>query len=149
VRGGRIAHPTKAYSPIVTSSAQPRVLVLGLDPHRVPGPWDPEPVAERIATGLARFAEHGVGVEACLLGLDGSDDIAEVVTRALRAEVWACVVVGGGLRGSDDQVELLELVVNLIRQHAPTAALAFNRTPADTFDAAARWLNLIDGPEER
>lgn len=132
---------------MMTAVAQPRVLVIGLDPYRVPGPWDPEPVAKRIAMGLARFAEHGVGVATCLLGLDGSDDIEEVVSRTLRAEVWTCVVIGGGLRGSDDQVELLELVVNLIRQHAPTAALAFNSTPSDTFDAAARWLDLKDeGP---
>lgn len=122
--------------------------MIGLDPYRVPGPWDPEPVAKRIAVGLARFAEHGVGVEVCLLGLDGSDNIEEVVSRKLRAEVWKCVVIGGGLRGSDDQVELLELVVNLTRQHAPTAALAFNSTPSDTFDAAARWLDLTDRPEK-
>jgi hypothetical protein len=122
------------------------VLVIGLDPYRVPGPWDPEPVAQRIAEGLARFAEHGVGVEACLLGLDGSDDIEDVVRRALRAEAWACVLIGGGLRGADDQVELFELVVNLVREHAPDAALAFNSTPSDTFDAAARWLARTDDP---
>lgn len=46
----------------------------------------------------------------------------------------------GGLRHSDDQVELLEQVVNLIRMHAPDAAIAFNSTPATTYDAAARWL---------
>jgi hypothetical protein len=131
----------------VETDAQPRVLVIGLDPYRVPGPWDPEPVAKRIAVGVARFAEHGVGVEVCLLGLDGRDNIEEVVSRTLRAGVWKCVVIGGGLRTSDDQVELLELVVNLTRKHAPTAALAFNSTPSDTFDAAARGLDLTDGSE--
>ena len=67
-----------------TGSA-PRVLVIGLDPYRVPGPWDPEPVADKIKAGIARFAEHGVGVETCLFGLDGSDDVTAVVTAALRA----------------------------------------------------------------
>ena len=137
----------KAYSPMVMTMARPRVLLFGLDPYRVPGPWDPEPVAKRIAAGLARFAEHGVEVEVCLLGIDGSDNIDEVVSRTLRGEVWQCVVIGGGLRSPDDQVELLELVVNLIRLHAPTAALAFSSAPSDTFDAAARWLNL--GPGKR
>ena len=52
----------------------PQVLVLGLDPYRVPGPWDPKPV------------------------------------------------------------------LNLVHRHAPDAAIAFNRTPSDTFDAARRWI---------
>lgn len=52
----------------------PQVLVLGLDPYRVPGPWDPKQV------------------------------------------------------------------LNLVHRHAPDAAIAFNRTPSDTFDAARRWI---------
>lgn len=119
----------------------PRVLVIGLDPYRVPGPWDPAPVAEAIEAGLAVFAEHGVGVETCLFGLDGSDDIEAVVSAALRSHAWECVTVGGGLRHSDDQVELLELVVNLIRRLAPGAAIAFNDSPATTYQAAARWID--------
>ncbi|MEP9382493.1 hypothetical protein [Nocardioides sp. KR10-350] len=121
-------------------AAPPRVLVVGLDPRRVPGPWDPEPVVEAIGAGMARFAEHGVYAESCLVGLDGSDDIEAVVTDALRAGPWDCVTIGGGLRHSDDQVELLELVVNLVRRHAPDAAIAFNDRPDTTYDAAARWL---------
>jgi hypothetical protein len=118
----------------------PRVLVIGLDPYRVPGPWDPEPVARGIEEGLAEFAEHGVGVATCLIGLDGSDDVAEVVGNALRSHPWECVTIGGGLRHSDDQVELLEQVVNLVRRYAPGAAIAFNSTPATTYEAAARCI---------
>ncbi len=121
-------------------AASPRVLVIGLDPFRVPGPWDPEPVAVAIEAGLAEFAEHGVGVRTCLIGLDGKDDVAAVVEAALRSHPWECVTVGGGLRHSDDQVELLEQVINLIRRHAPDAAIAFNSTAATTYQAAARWL---------
>lgn len=123
-----------------TTASRPRVLVIGLDPYRVPGPWDPEPVAEAIETGVARFAEHDVGVETCLFGLDGSDEVERVVGDALRARPWECVVVGGGLRKAEAQLELFEQVVNLVRRHAPDAAIAFNSTPADTFDAAARWI---------
>ncbi|MFF9126681.1 hypothetical protein ACF09J_25940 [Streptomyces sp. NPDC014889] len=122
------------------TTASPRVLVIGLDPYRIPGPWDPEPVAEAIEAGLTKFAEHGVGVETCLLGLDGSDDVEEVVGNALRAHPWECVTVGGGLRHSDDQVELLEQVINLVRRYAPDAAIAFNSTAATTYEAAARWI---------
>ena len=45
------------------SDPAPRVLVLGLDPHRVPGPWDPEPVAAAIEAGRRRFVEHGVAAD--------------------------------------------------------------------------------------
>lgn len=121
-------------------AADPRVLVVGLDPHRVPGPWDPGPVADAIAAGLARFVEAGVGVESCLVGLDGDEDVESVVTEALRSRSWQVVVVGGGLRTVDDPPELFERVVNLVRRHAPGAAIAFNRTPGEIYDAAARWL---------
>jgi hypothetical protein len=117
----------------------PRVLVIGLDPHRVPGPWDPKPVADGIEAGRARFVEHGVRAEFCLFGLDGSDDVEAVVAAALSAEAWECVVVGGGVR---NQPELLERVVNLVRRHASAAAIAFNATPEETFDAAARWVEM-------
>lgn len=117
-----------------------RVLVIGLDPFRVPGPWDPAPVVDAVAVGMARFADAGVGVESCLFGLDGSDDIEAVVTEALGSRPWEVVVVGGGIRKPEDQLDLFERVVNLVRRHAPGAAIAFNSSPSDTFDAAARWL---------
>lgn len=129
-----------AYRPDVDTTGTPRVLVIGFDPYRVPGPWDPEPAARAIEAGPARFAEHGVGVESCLFGLDGSDDVEVVVGTALRARPWECVTVGGGLRHSDDQVELLERIINLIRRNAPDAAIAFNSTPDTTYEAAARWI---------
>jgi hypothetical protein len=119
----------------------PRVLVIGLDPYRVPGPWDPAPVADAIAVGMTRFAEAGVGVELCLFGLDGSDDIEAVVTKALDARPWKVVVVGGGLRKSEDRLDLFERVINLVRRRAPGAAIAFNDTPDGIFEAAARWLH--------
>jgi hypothetical protein len=122
------------------TASTPRVLVIGLDPYRVPGPWDPAPVAEAIEVGLARFAEHGLPVETCLFGLDGSDDVAAVVTEALRRRRWECVTIGGGVR---NDLDLFERLINLVRRHAPDAAIAFNSTPSDTYEAAARW---IDAP---
>jgi hypothetical protein len=116
----------------------PRVLVLGFDPYRVPGPWDPRPVADGIEAGRREFAEHGLPVEFCLFGLDGSDDIEAVVTAALRSRRWDCVVVGGGVR---NQPDLFEPVINWVHRLAPDAAIAFNDTPSDTYTAAARWVS--------
>ena len=98
-------------------------------------------MAEAIAIGMARFADAGVAVETCLFGLDGSDDIDAVVAEALDSRPWEVVVVGGGVRKAEDQLGLFECIVNLVRRHAPDAAIAFNSTPGDTFDAAERWLN--------
>jgi hypothetical protein len=124
-----------------TSAPEPRVLVIGFDPYRVPGPWDPTAAADAVAAGMARFAEAGIGAETCLFGLDGSDDIEAVVTDALGSRPWEVVVVGGGIRKPEELLDLFERVVNLVRRHAPDAAIAFNSSPADTFEAAARWLD--------
>jgi hypothetical protein len=116
------------------------VLVIGLDPYRVPGPWDPRPVANAIEIGMTALADRGFHAEACLVGLDGSDDIEARVTVALQARSWDCVVVGGGIRTPEEQLELFESIINLIRRHAPRAAIAFNHAPEDLADAAARGL---------
>jgi len=116
------------------------VLVIGLDPYRVPGPWDPKPVADAIEIGMTTLAERGFHAEACLVGLDGSDDVEARVTVALQARSWDCIVVGGGIRTPEEQLQLFESIINLIRRHAPHAAIAFNHTPYDLADAAARGL---------
>ncbi|MEV6411813.1 hypothetical protein [Kribbella sp. NPDC051718] len=119
---------------------EPAVLVIGLDPYRVPGPWDPTPVAVAIEEAVRRFADSGIDASNCLIGLDGSDDVEAVVTNALRERPWECILIGGGIRKDEEQLELFELVVNLTRQHAPDAAIAFNRDLADIVDAVARQL---------
>lgn len=120
-----------------------QILVIGLDPFRVPGPWDPEPVAAAIEEGMAGLAGHGIDGEACLVGLDGSDEIEARITAALRARRWECVVVGGGIRKSEELLGLFESIVNLVRLHAPRAEIAFNSAPQDVLDAVARRLPTV------
>jgi len=115
-----------------------RVLVIGLDPVRIPG-WDPEPVVAAIARGHARFGDLGIEADMCLVAPDDEDAGAAIV-EALTGKDYACVVVGGGIRKHEPLLEFFEKVVNLVRQHAPGAAIAFNSTPEDTADAALRWL---------
>ncbi|GAB3077405.1 hypothetical protein [Micromonospora schwarzwaldensis] len=113
------------------------VLVIGLDPARIPG-WDPAPVVAAIARGHARFAEHGIEAELCLVAPD--PDAEREIAAALTRRAYACVVVGGGLRKHEPLLELFEQIVNLVHRHAPGAAIAFNSTPEDTLDAALRRL---------
>jgi hypothetical protein len=114
-----------------------RVLVVGLDPAKIQG-WDPEPVQAAIARGHARFADHGIEAELCLVALDENPEGA--IVEALTRKDYACVVIGGGIRKHEPLLEFFEKVVNLVRQQAPDAAIAFNSSPEDTADAALRWV---------
>lgn len=114
-----------------------RVLVVGLDPATLEG-WDPEPVLTAIARGRARFDEHGVGADYCLVDLN--DDPEAAIAEALARADYACVVIGGGIRTHEPLLEFFETVINLVRQRAPLAAIAFNSSPEECLDAALRWL---------
>jgi hypothetical protein len=115
-----------------------RVLVIGLDPDRIPG-YDPEPVKSGLAVSRGELVEQGIEADFCLV--DPAGDAEAAITAALTArDDYACVVIGGGIRGHEPLLPLFERVVNLVRRHAPAAAIAFNRHPGDIADAAARWL---------
>ena len=91
---------------------------------------------------MKALVDRGFHAEACLVGLDGSDDIEARVTVALQARSWDCVIVGGGIREPEEQLEVFESIINLIRRRAPQAAIAFNHTPHDLADAAVRALRF-------
>lgn len=114
-----------------------QVLVVGLDPAKLQG-WDPEPVQAAIARGRARFVERGIEADWCLVAPD--EDPEGAIVEALTGDDYACVVIGGGIRTYEPLLELFEKVVNLVREHAPGAAIAFNSSPEDCADAAQRWL---------
>ncbi len=115
----------------------PPVLLIGLDPRKIPG-FDAAPVELAIAIGDKRFADAGIDVDTCLVEHDAA--AAAAVTEALKAKPYGVVVVGGGIRKPDGLVELFEIVIDLIRQHAPQAAIAFNTNPVTSLDAAQRWM---------
>ena len=117
--------------------AATRVLVVGVDPRSVPE-HDPAPVLAALDRGRRRFEERGVSVHVGLVALD--DTAEDRIAELLRREPYECVVIGGGIRKEDELLGLFEVVVNLVRRHAPQAAIAFNTTPDDMADAAARWL---------
>ncbi|GIF49398.1 hypothetical protein DFJ67_5502 [Asanoa ferruginea] len=111
--------------------------MIGLDPATIDG-WDPAPVQAAIARGRTRFDEQGIEADYCLVT---PDDTAEgAIAAALTGRTYACVVIGGGIRDHEPLLPLFERVVNLVRQHQPDAAIAFNSSPDDCADAARRWL---------
>lgn len=116
---------------------QGRVLVLGVDPAKLQD-WDPEPVQAAIARGQARCVDCGIEADWCLVALDENPEGA--IEEALARGEYACVVIGGGIRTHEPLLGFFEKVINLVRQHAPGAAIAFNSGPEDCADAALRWL---------
>ena len=74
----------------------------------------------------------------CLVAVDENPEAA--IVEALTRKDYACVVIGGGIRKHEPLLELFEKTVNLVRQNAPNAAIAFNSGPDDSADAALRWL---------
>ncbi|GHF08057.1 MULTISPECIES: hypothetical protein [Streptomyces] len=113
------------------------VLVVGYDPQAIPG-VDGEALRAALDKELARFAEHGIDAAMALVVFDGSAESALVASLAERP--WDVVVVGGGIRKAEPLLPLFERVVNLIRRHAPQAAIAFNTSGGDSVEAAQRWL---------
>ena len=111
------------------------VLLIGLDPRTIPG-FDPAPVEIAIAMGHKRFVEAGIEVDTCLVEIGAA--ARTIIANALQAKPYGVVVVGGGIRKPDELVELFEDVIDLIRRHAPQAAIAFNTNPVTSLDAAIR-----------
>lgn len=62
------------------------------------------------------------------------------LVASLTERAWDVVVVGGGIRKTEQLLPFFEQIVNLIRRHAPRAAIAFNTSGADSVEAAQRWL---------
>jgi hypothetical protein len=114
------------------------VLLIGFDPHAVPG-VDAALVDTAIAIGNQRFEAQGIPIDHCLVKPDATAE--PQIVAELRRKDYACVVIGGGLRKPDAAVAFLERVIHLVREHAPGAAIAFNTNPTDSLDAALRWLS--------
>jgi hypothetical protein len=77
--------------------------------------------------GQQRFDAAGIEADTCLVKPD--ETARPQIIEALARKPYAVVVVGGGIRKPEPMLELFEIVINLIRQHAPQASIAFNTIP--------------------
>jgi len=132
----------------MTSSTDPRrVLFIGqlpetvdfTDPALPPG-FDAARIHAGIAIGMQQMADRGWLADLCLVPPDAS--ATDLVGQRLASTAYDAVVIGGGIRIPPGSLPLFERLVNAVHLGAPTAAIAFNTTPQDTADAAARWLEV-------
>jgi hypothetical protein len=55
-----------------------------------------------------------------------------------------CTVIGAGIQASPERLTLFEKIINVVHMLAPQSRIAFSRTPADTAEAAQRWIKRGD-----
>ncbi len=122
-----------------------RVLFVGQQPETVDYTdpvLPPGTTAEKIHAGIAlavkQMTERGWQADLCLIQPD--ETAGPEVERMLAAQVYDCVVIGGGIRLPPRSLAIFEAVINAAHRAAPHAAIAFNTRPEDTAAAAARWL---------
>ncbi len=121
-----------------------RVLLIGITPEAV-DTSDPDlppgTTQEKIAAGvdatMSDMRARGWDTGFCSIL---TDDSAEATIAASLAEVWDCIVIGGGIRIPSQLLPLFERVINAVHHGAPGTPIAFNTSPGDTGDAAQRWL---------
>ncbi|MCF1743092.1 hypothetical protein [Paradevosia shaoguanensis] len=118
------------------------VLAIGIDPAFADLSAHPELsvdlVRAYIDQQIGRIRELGYEADSCLI--DSGETAEAVVEEALRSHSYDCIVIGAGLREPPEFHLLFEKIVNLIHRSAPTSKIAFNTTPADTAEAAQRWM---------
>ena len=107
------------------------------DPALPPG-TTAEKIAQGIKTAARDMVSRGWQADLCMITPDNAG--MDQLKAQLGATLYDCVVIGGGLRVPDKTLRLFETVLNAVHRLQPEAAIAFNRRPEDTADAAARWL---------
>lgn len=80
--------------PLLASAGMSSVLIIGFDPHAVPG-IDGDAMRAVLDQELARFSQHGIDASMLLVTLDDTTEAA--ITAALAGREWDVVVIGGGV----------------------------------------------------
>jgi hypothetical protein len=126
-----------------------KVLLIGITPREVdlgdpffPSDLTHEKISESINLSLAEMKNRGWEPAFCGLHLAS----AKADVEAALVELWDCIVIGAGLRVPPKNLELFEMIVNTIAQHASGTPIAFNTDPLNSGDAAARRLNQPKRP---
>lgn len=121
------------------------VLIIGEDPSQIDfdAPDAPKDMsANKVMQGLDGSVARlkAAGQDAALLLTIDADTVEAQATEALRAARYDVIVVGAGLRTLPPMATQFERLMNVLHAQAPQAKLAFNSNPADSDEAALRWL---------
>jgi hypothetical protein len=121
-------------------------LLIGLDPNgidytapNVPKGMTAKKLFAAVADAQKQFSAQGDRLDNCVIKLDGSAEAP--VTAQLASGPYDAVLIGGGLRQPDANIELLERIVDSIQVHAPGTPIGFVALPDGSLDAAARALS--------
>ena len=118
-----------------------KVILIGLRADCVDYEKWPKLSEEKLELAFAAVLKElaSAGYEASWCRTDQGETAKEVVAKRLQETQPDIIIVGAGVRTDPDLLELFEVIINLIHQHAPKAKIAFNTLPYDTVDAVRRW----------
>lgn len=129
----------------MNQSKTKKVLFVGQVPETVdfsdpalPRGFDAAKIHAGIAVGMQQMTDRGWHADLCLVHPDES--ATQALELQLARTLYDCVVIGGGIRLPPASLLLFERLINAVHKAAPNASIAFNTSPPDTGDAAARWL---------
>jgi hypothetical protein len=129
-------------------------LLIDLDPYgidytapNVPKGMTAEKLSAAVADAQKQFSAQGDRLDNCIIKLDGTAEAP--VTVQLASATYDAVLIGGGLRQPDTNIELLERIVDSIQVHAPGAPIGFVALPDDSLNAATRALSRRDEQSNR
>ena len=121
------------------------VLIIGEDPDLIdfsaPG-VPPNMSAQTVMEGVGAATDRlkRLGHEVRVLLTKDAETVDALVSEALKERPYDVIVVGAGLRTLPPMLEQFEKLINVLREKAPRAKLAFNSRPEDSDKAALRWL---------
>jgi hypothetical protein len=122
---------------------QKNVLLIGLEPKLVDFAALPVPLDEpTLRAGLAADEKRlqDLGYDARWLLIDRGETAEAVLTEALAAKAFDCILIGAGIRTIPALFLLFEKLVNVVHERAPRAKLCFNTRPQDTAESVQRWV---------
>jgi hypothetical protein len=121
------------------------ILIIGEDPELVdfsaPG-VPPNMSAQTVMEGVGAATDRlkRLGHEVRVLLTKDAETVDALVSEALKERPYDVIVIGAGLRTLSPMLEQFERLINVLREKAPRAKLAFNSRPEDSDKAALRWL---------
>jgi len=121
------------------------ILIIGEDPELVdfsapgvPPNMSVQTVMEGVGAATDRLKR--LGHEVRVLLTKDAETVDALVSEALKERPYDVIVIGAGLRTLSPMLEQFERLINVLREKAPRAKLAFNSRPEDSDKAALRWL---------